>query len=827
MSPYFQVKTRVLYKYYVALLIWVLLISSTTNRVEGRRTEEGSLVNRHPTVSYKAVNCRKHSAVVTEFGAKGDGKTLNTKAFKSAINHLSKFALDGGAQLIVPPGRWLTGSFSLISHFTLFLHKDAVLLASQNNYIVSGDDCIAIKSGWDEYGIRFNMPTQHVIIRHLTCISPTSATIALGSEMSGGIRNIRAEHITAIDTESGVRIKSSPGRGAYVKDIFVRKMTMKTMKYVFWMTGYYQSDPDPYFNPHALPIIEDINYMDMVAENVSMPGYLEGIKGDVFKGICMSNVTIGLARQPMEMLWNCTNVEGVTNRVKPQPCGLLREDENVVECPFPKDRLPIEEVEFKNCLAPLVAYNKVVIIALLSVIILQNINLVYSRTVRVLDDGMIPKGCRKHGAFLTDFGGVGDGKTSNTKAFRAAIASLSQYGSDGGSELIVPPGKWLTGSFNLTSNFTLYLDKNAVLIASKDESEWPVLPPLPSYGRGRDAPAGRFASLIFGTNLTDVVITGGNATIDGQGAYWWGKFKKKELDLTRPYLIEIMFSDQVQIFNLTLLNSPSWNVHPVYSSNVIVQGLTIIAPVDSPNTDGINPDSCTNVRIEDNYIVSGDDCIAVKSGWDEYGIKFGMPTQHVNIRRLTCISPDSATIALGSEMSGGIQDIRAEQITAINTESGVRIKTAPGRGAYVKDIFVQDMTLKTMKYVFWMTGDYGSHPDPGFDPKSLPVISGINYRDVTADDVQMSGNLAGIENDKFTGICFSNVTITLAEKHQKVQWNCSNIEGSSSGVNPQACDLLPDKQPGKSVPCPFPTDKLAIDDVELKVCSIRPKPPRN
>lgn len=107
----------------------------------------------------------------------------------------------------------------------------------------------------------------------------------------------------------------------------------------------------------------------------------------------------------------------------------------------------------------------------------------------------------------------------------------------------------------------------------------------------------------------------------------------------------------------------------------------------------------------------------------------------------------------------------------------------------------------------------------------MPIISGINYRDVIAEDVQMSGNLAGIENDKFTGICMFNVSITLAEKHKKIQWNCSNIEGVSSAVNQQACDLLPDKQPGKIVPCPFPTDRLPIDDVELKICTIRPKPP--
>ena len=80
---------------------------------------------------YEAINCRTHSASLTDFGGVGDGKTSNTKAFQSAISHLSQYASKGGAQLYVPAGKWLTGSFSLISHFTLYLNKDAVLLASQ------------------------------------------------------------------------------------------------------------------------------------------------------------------------------------------------------------------------------------------------------------------------------------------------------------------------------------------------------------------------------------------------------------------------------------------------------------------------------------------------------------------------------------------------------------------------------------------------------------------------------------------------------------------------------------------------------------------------
>ncbi|PIN04692.1 hypothetical protein CDL12_22771 [Handroanthus impetiginosus] len=404
--------------------------------------------------------------------------------------------------------------------------------------------------------------------------------------------------------------------------------------------------------------------------------------------------------------------------------------------------------------------------------------------------------CRAHSASLTDFGGVGDGTTSNTKAFQTAIDYLSRFESDGGSMLFVPPGKWLTGSFNLTSHFTLYLHKDAVLLATQEESEWAVIEPLPSFGHGRDTEGGRYISLIFGTNLTDVVIT--VFTVVCFFSYEKGYLSDFQ-GIMEPLMVR-----NIQISNLTLVNSPSWHVHPVYSSNVIIQGLTILAPVKIPNTDGINPDSCTNTRIEDCYIVSGDDCIAVKSGWDEYGIAFGMPTRQLVIRRLTCISPSSAVIALGSEMSGGIQDVRAEDILAINSESGVRIKTAVGRGGYVKDIYVRGMTMKTMKWAFWMTGNYGSHADNNYDPNALPIIQNINYRDMIAENVTMAAKLEGIPA-------------------KKVPWNCTDIEGISSGVVPQPCDKLPDHGSGHVAACDFPTESLPIDNLEVQTCSYRRK----
>ena len=210
--------------------------------------------------------------------------------------------------------------------------------------------------------------------------------------------------------------------------------------------------------------------------------------------------------------------------------------------------------------------------------------------------------------------------------------------------------------------------------------------------------------------------------------------------------------------------------------------------------------------------------MAVKSGWDEYGIKFGWPTKQLIIRRLTCTSPYSATIALGSEMSGGIQDVRMEDITAIRTESGIKIKTAVGRGGYVKDIYLRRMTMHTMKWAFFMTGDYGSNADNNFDPKALPQIKGIHYRDIVAENVTTAGLLHGIPSDPFTGICITNITIRMATGAKKPSWSCKNVEGMTSGVTPPPCHLLPYQQPEKLSACSFPEESLPIDNLELKKC---------
>ncbi|RYR14738.1 hypothetical protein Ahy_B04g071427 [Arachis hypogaea] len=235
---------------------------------------------------------------------------------------------------------------------------------------------------------------------------------------------------------------------------------------------------------------------------------------------------------------------------------------------------------------------------------------------------------RPHSVSILEFGAVGDGKTLNTIAFQNAIFYLMSFADKGGTQLYVPPGQWLTGSFNLTSHLTLFLERGAVIIGFQDPFYWEVINLLPSCGQGIKAPAGRYLSLINGYMLNDVVITGNTGTIDGVGSIWWRSFTSHSLNYSRPHLIKLVASNSVVVSNITFLNTLTYGIHSVYCSNVHIHNISISAPSESPFTVGIVPDSSDNVCIEDCTISMGFDAIALKSGWDEYGIAYGRPTKN-------------------------------------------------------------------------------------------------------------------------------------------------------------------------------------------------------
>ncbi|KAK9101575.1 hypothetical protein Scep_025005 [Stephania cephalantha] len=392
---------------------------------------------------------------------------------------------------------------------------------------------------------------------------------------------------------------------------------------------------------------------------------------------------------------------------------------------------------------------------------------------------------------LTDFGGVGDGRTLNTAAFEKAVAAIAKLRGKGGGQLNVPAGEWLTGPFNVTSHMTLFLAENAVILAIQDEKYWPLMSPLPSYGYGREHHGPRYGSLIHGQHLKDVVITGHNGTIDGQGEVWWQKHRQRALNYTRGPLVQIMWSSDIHISNITLRNSPFWNIHPYDCKNITITYVTILAPIyGAPNTDGIDPDSCENVLIENCYISVGDDGIAIKSGWDQYGIAYGQPSTNIVMRNLVVQSNVSAGISIGSEMSGGVSNILVENVVVWNSRRGMRIKTAPGRGGYVQHITYRNLVFDNVRVGIIMKTDYNEHADDGYDRKAFPIIRNISFIGVHGRGVRVPVRLHGSDDIPLRNITFKDMSVGITYKKKHI-FQCAYVQGRVIGdIFPAPCDNL-------------------------------------
>lgn len=391
---------------------------------------------------------------------------------------------------------------------------------------------------------------------------------------------------------------------------------------------------------------------------------------------------------------------------------------------------------------------------------------------------------------ITALGGVGDGKTSNTRVFVEAVALIASHG---GGRLMVPGARtagggsrFVTGPFNLTSHMVLEVAAGATLVGSINMSEWPLMPPMPSYGQGRDHPGPRRVSLIHGFNLTNVTVTGAG-TVDGSGQWWWARHRAKLERYTRGHLIEFMWSTELEVSYLTLINSPFWTVHPVYCQRFHGHHLTILNDHHSPNTDGIDPDSTVDVVLSHNYISTGDDCYALKSGWDKFGYDYGLATRNVTISDGFCSSPTSAAICIGSEMSGGVADVTVRNMTIVNTGFAFRLKTGAGRGGYIRNLSFADSTIKNCSVGFEFSEFYGGHPEGGFDPTALPIVDGVRTKNVagTADSVAVLKGLqvAEASSHAMRGVVFENVSVSGGA------WSCANVWGGSAGT-PGACPCL-------------------------------------
>jgi polygalacturonase len=315
---------------------------------------------------------------------------------------------------------------------------------------------------------------------------------------------------------------------------------------------------------------------------------------------------------------------------------------------------------------------------------------------------------------VTDFGAVAGGTTDATGAFRAAIEACARAG---GGRVVVPPGVFLTGPIHLLSNVNLHVSEGATIRFSRDPAAY--LPVVRTRWEGVELMG--LSPLVFAYEQHDIAITG-KGTLDGQAdaEHWWpwkkndhAQSQKPDRDrlfaqaeagvpvagrvygaghYLRPQFIQPYRCTNVLIEGVTITNAPMWLIHPVLSRNVIVRGVTVVS--SGPNNDGCDPESSTDVLIEDTLFDTGDDCIAIKSGRNADGRRLAAPAERIVVRGCR-MRAGHGGVTIGSEVSGSVRGVFVERtvMSSPDLERGIRFKTNAMRGGTIENVFVRDVEI--------------------------------------------------------------------------------------------------------------------------------------
>jgi len=358
---------------------------------------------------------------------------------------------------------------------------------------------------------------------------------------------------------------------------------------------------------------------------------------------------------------------------------------------------------------------------------------------------------------ITDYGAVNDPNISSTDAFVHAIADCRKAG---GGIVEVPAGHFLTGPIDMVDNMTLRVDSNAVVLFETNRSEYPDI-----KSRWEGLTENGPHPFIFANGLHHIAIVG-SGTFDGQGAIWWANMDRGELGNARPNrpirrrppLLQIKDCKDVRIDGPTFLNSPFWNVHLLYSENVEVSNCHMIAPANSPLTDGLNSDSCRHVLVHDCYADVGDDGFGIKSGRDEEGRKMNRPAEDITYQRCHVLHAHSVC-AIGSEESGGVRHIRFLDCTGDGTENGIRLKTMRGRGGVVEDVVVSNFQLHNVRNAIILSMNYVKTA-PEARSERTPLFRDIHIDHVTATGSENCCVIDGLEELPIQDVTFNNLDLS-------------------------------------------------------------------
>jgi len=376
---------------------------------------------------------------------------------------------------------------------------------------------------------------------------------------------------------------------------------------------------------------------------------------------------------------------------------------------------------------------------------------------------------------IRDFGAKGDAVNDDTASIQAAIAVCCP-----GGRVLFPEGTYLVSPIFLKSDITIELGKGARLLGSKERERYPVLPGLVSSAKtGEDLylaswegeAADCFASLITGIGVKNVSIIG-EGIIDGNADYgnWWHDVKTKRT-AWRPRTVFLNKCENILIEGITIQNSPSWTIHSLMCQNMKVIGANIENPKDAPNTDGFDPESCSNVLVLGSRFSVGDDCIAIKSGKFITSRKYPIPSKDIYIRN--CLMEfGHGAVVIGSEMSGGVRDVYVERCIFESTDRGIRIKTRRGRGdtGIIDGIHASNLIMRKVKTPFTVNCFYFCDTDGKTEyvwskekltvDERTPYVGSICLKDIFCTDTQVAaGFIYGLPERKVEKLVLDNIHI--------------------------------------------------------------------
>ena len=417
---------------------------------------------------------------------------------------------------------------------------------------------------------------------------------------------------------------------------------------------------------------------------------------------------------------------------------------------------------------------------------------------------------------ITGYGAKADGSKC-TAAFARAMAAADAAG---GGRVVVPEGKWFTGAIRFKSNCELHLSDGATVLFSQDPDDY--LPAVHTSWEGLEC--WNYCPLVYAYCCTNVAITGTGTLLAFEGEwkdtswypwvpqengvraarrrlYDWGAadhpverrqiWKMKDAH-TRPHFVQFNRCKGVRWENFRVRNSPFWTLHLYLCDGVTVRGLDVKA--NGSNNDGIDIEMTKNVLVERCRFDQGDDGVVIKSGRNRDAWRLHTPTENVLVRDCEIVNAHTL-LGVGSEISGGVRNIRVENCTGGDIRRIVFVKTNRRRGATLEDIRVKGVRVKNAsESIVEVDADvlyeWAKFPDC---ENRLTVIRNVEVSDVVCGETDRMIRIRGDAGCPVRGVHVSNVRAGRVNRADYVT-NAQDVTVDGKEVRADA--------PGWSVSCP-------------------------